>query len=62
MSESSVYQFAWWDRHDRKEVVSPRFATLNAIARCNGKVLEDSRLVVDSREIDCNGFYCMRVG
>jgi len=62
MSESAVYQFAWWDPHDRKDVVSPRFATLNAIARCNGKVIEESRLVVSSREIDPNGFYNMRVG
>jgi hypothetical protein len=62
MSESAVYQFAWWDRHDRKEVISPRFATLNAIARCNGKVIEESRLVVSTREIDPNGFYSMRIG
>jgi hypothetical protein len=62
MSESAVYQFAWWDRHDRREVISPRFATLNAIARCNGKVIEESRLVVSTREIDPNGFYSMRVG
>ena len=62
MSESAVYRFAWWDRREGKDVVSPRFATLNAIARCDGKVLEESRLVVDSREIDCNGFYSMRVG
>jgi hypothetical protein len=62
MSESAVYQFAWWDRHDRKEIISPRFATLNAIARCNGKVIEESRLVVSTREIDPNGFYSMRIG
>jgi hypothetical protein len=57
MAETAVYQFTWWDRHASKEIVSPRFATLEAIARCNGKAIEASRLVVNSRQVDRNGFY-----
>jgi hypothetical protein len=57
MAETTVYQFTWWDRHATKEIVSSRFATLAAIARCNGKVIEASRLVVNSRRVDRNGFY-----
>jgi hypothetical protein len=57
MAETAVYQFTWWDRHASKEIVSPRFATLEAIARCDGKAIEASRLVVNSRQVDRNGFY-----
>jgi hypothetical protein len=46
MAETAVYQFTWWDRHASKEIVSSRFATLEAIARCYGKAIEASRLVV----------------
>lgn len=56
-SVSEVYRFTWWDRYADKEVVSPRSATMEAITRCNGKPIEDSRLVVDSREVDRNGFH-----
>jgi hypothetical protein len=56
MAEKAVYQFTWWDRHVGKEIVSTRFATLEAIARCNGPI-EASRLVVNSRQVDRNGFY-----
>jgi hypothetical protein len=57
MAETAVYQFTWWDRHARKEIVSARFATLEAITRCTGKAIETSRLVVNSRQVDRNGFY-----
>jgi hypothetical protein len=57
MAETAVYQFTWWDRHASKEILSSRFATLEAIARCNGKAIEASRLVVNSRQVDRNGFY-----
>jgi hypothetical protein len=62
MAETAVYQFTWWDRHVGKEIVSSRFATLEAITRCNGKPIEDSRLVVDSREVDRNGFHSIPKG
>jgi hypothetical protein len=54
--EEVVYQFMWSDRNGNK-VVSPGFATSEAIIRCNGKLIEDTRLVVDSRQVDRNGFY-----
>jgi hypothetical protein len=57
MAETAVYQFTRWDRHASKEIVSLRFATLEAIARCDGKAIEASRLVVNSRQVDRNGFY-----
>jgi hypothetical protein len=57
MAETAVYQFTWWNRHAGKEIVSSRFATLEAITRCNGKAIEASRLVVNSREVDRNGFH-----
>jgi hypothetical protein len=56
-TEAAVYRFTWWDRHAGKEVVSPRFATLEAITRCKGTPIEDTQLVVNSRDVDSNGFY-----
>src|SRR5580700_4071668 len=57
VSEAAVYRFTWWDRYARKDVVSPRSATLDAITRCNGTPIEDTRIVVNSRDVDSNGFY-----
>jgi hypothetical protein len=57
MSETAVYQFTWWNRHVGKDIVSPRFATLEAITRCNGKPIQASLLFVDSQQVDRNGFY-----
>lgn len=61
MAETAVYQFTWWDRHVGKEIVSSRFATLEAINRCNGRPIETSRLLVDSRQVDRNGFHFIPV-
>jgi len=61
MAETAVYQFTWWDRHAGKDNTSPRFATLEAITRCNGKPIEASRLLVDSRHVDRNGFHFIPV-
>jgi hypothetical protein len=61
MAETAVYQFTWWDLHAGKDIVSPRFATLEAIARCNGKPIEASRLLVDSQQVDRNGFHFIPV-
>jgi hypothetical protein len=59
--ETTVYQFTWWNRLG-KEIVSSRFATLEAIARCNGTPIEASRLLVNSRHVDRNGFYFVPQG
>jgi hypothetical protein len=56
-TEAAVYRFTWWDRYAGKEVISPRSATLDAITRCKGTPIEDTRLVVNSRDVDSNGFY-----
>jgi hypothetical protein len=62
MAETAVYQFTWRDRHAVKDIISPRFATLEAITRCNGKPIEASRLLVESRQVDRNGFYFIPSG
>ena len=62
MAETAVYQFTWWDRRAGKDIVSSRFATLEAITRCNGKPIEASRLLVESRQVDRNGFYFIPSG
>jgi hypothetical protein len=61
-TETAVYRFTWWDRHAGKEVDSPRFATLEAITRFKGTPIEDTRLVVNSRDVDRNGFYSIPKG
>jgi hypothetical protein len=61
-TEAAVYRFTWWDRYAGKEVVSPRSATLEAITRCKGTPIEDTRLVVNSRDVDANGFYSIPNG
>jgi hypothetical protein len=61
-TEAAVYRFTWWDRYAGKEVVSPRAATLEAITRCKGTPIEDTRLVVNSRDVDSNGFYSIPNG
>ena len=61
MPKTTVYQFTWWNRRG-EEIVSSRFATLEAITRFNGKAIEASRLVVNSRHVDRNGFYSMPQG
>jgi hypothetical protein len=57
VSEAAVYRFTWWDQYAGKPVVSPRSATLEAITRCKGTPIEDTRIVVSSRDVDSNGFY-----
>jgi hypothetical protein len=61
MAETAVYQFIWWNRRG-EEIVSSRFATLEAITRCNGKPIDASRLLVDSRHVDRNGFHSVPQG
>ena len=61
-TEAAVYRFTWWDCYAGKEVVSPRSATLEAITRCKGTPIEDTRVVVNSRDVDSNGFYSIPNG
>ena len=61
-TDAAVYRFTWWNRYAGKEVVSPRSATLEAITRCNGTPIEDTRQVVNSRDVDANGFYSIANG
>jgi hypothetical protein len=56
MSELAVYRFTASDDFTGESIESPRFATLKAIKKCNGRSLEHTRRIVDSREIDGNGF------
>lgn len=57
MAFIAVYRFTWWDQNTGKSVACSRFATLKAIKMCNGRNIEESRRLVDSREIDPDGFY-----
>lgn len=57
MSLIAVYRFTWWDQKTGKTVVDARFATLRAVKMCNGRNIEDTRRLVDSGEIDPQGFH-----
>ena len=56
MPDLAVYRFTASDDYTGESIVNPRFATLKAIKMCNGRSLEHTRRIVDSREIDGNGF------
>ena len=57
MALIAVYRFTWWDQNTGKNTVCSRFATLKAISRCDGRNIEDSRRLVDSNELDADGFH-----
>jgi hypothetical protein len=57
MTTIAVYRFSWYDHNSGKNVVSSRLATLKAIKLCNGREIEDSRLVIDTSALDTNEFY-----
>jgi hypothetical protein len=57
MSEAVVYRFLCSNEEDGTASVAPQSATLAAIAKRKGKPIEDTRRVVDPRDIDPNGFY-----
>ena len=57
MAAIAVYRFGCWDQNSGKYAVSSRFATLNTIKSCGGRNIEESRRLVDSNELDRNGFY-----
>jgi hypothetical protein len=57
MTAIAVYRFIWYDHNAGENVVSSHFATLKAIKLCNGRGIEDSRLVVDTSKLDLNEIY-----
>jgi hypothetical protein len=52
----AVYRFVWWDQNAGENVATPRFATLEAIARCDGEPIEDTRRLVDRDQLNGSGF------
>ena len=58
MSEVEVYYFATsgWDKMHGDNLLSKRPATLEAIKARNGTPLPETRRIVDSSELDGNGF------
>ena len=54
MPQVAVYRF---NDNTREDNVSPRFATLKAIKVFNGRNIEETRRIVDTSELDPNGFY-----
>ncbi len=57
MALIAVYRFIWWDRNTGESIVGSRFATLKAIKMRDGRNIEESRRLVDSRELDPDGFH-----
>ena len=57
MPQVAVYRFSRSNDTTGEDGVSLQFATLKAIKMFNGRNLEETRRVVDSSELDCNGFY-----
>jgi hypothetical protein len=57
MAAIAVYHFVCPDPNTGNDVMSSQFATLKAIKLCNGRNIEDSRRLVDVRELDANGYY-----
>ncbi len=53
----TVYTFVIWDHDRNSTVIYPRMATPEAIAKMRGKANEDTAWVVDSSELDVEGFY-----
>jgi hypothetical protein len=56
MSEVEIYYFAGWDQMQGDNLLSKRPATLEAIKVRDGTPLPQTRRVVDSGELDDNGF------
>jgi hypothetical protein len=57
MPPAAVYRFTVWDQNVGDNERAPRFATLPAIERVRGMPLDDTMRIVDSADIDSNGFY-----
>ncbi len=57
MALIAVYRFTLWDQNTGKNTMCSRFATLKAIDRCDGRNIEESRRLVNSSELDADGFH-----
>ena len=51
-----VYYFTGWDQMEGDNLLSKRPATMEAIKVRGGTALPETRRVVDSSELDSNGF------
>ena len=56
MSQVEVYYFTGWDQMHGDNLISKRPATLEAIKARGGTHLPETKQIVDSSEIDGNGF------
>jgi hypothetical protein len=56
MADVEVYYFMAWDPDKGQNVRSKRPATMDAIKRRKGEPILDTRSVVDSQQVDGNGF------
>jgi len=56
MSDVEVYYFSGWDQMQGDNLLAKRPATLEAIKVRDGTPLPQTRRVVDSGELDNNGF------
>jgi hypothetical protein len=56
MSEVEVYYFTGWDQMQGDNLLSKRPATLRAIRARGGTHLPETKQIVDSSELDGNGF------
>jgi hypothetical protein len=56
MSEVEVYYFTGWDQMQGDTLLSKRPATLEAIKARGGTALPETMRIVDSSELDGNGF------
>jgi hypothetical protein len=57
MSLIAVHRFTVWDQTAGENVITPRFATLEAIRRVQGDFLPETNRVVDSSDLDGDGFF-----
>jgi hypothetical protein len=56
MSQVEVYYFTGWDQMEGDNLPSKRPATMEAIRVRGGTALPETRRVVDSSELDGDGF------
>ena len=56
MPKIAVYRFSCRDKGTGENVENSRFATLKAIKLQDGRNIEESRRIVDDRDIDEKGF------
>jgi hypothetical protein len=53
----AVYNFVIWDHENGENVVAPRQATIEAIARVKGTADLSTENLVEESSLDGNGFY-----